>query len=65
MLEYTTPRTPHLNGVIERRFAVIKKGALSMLLNAELNDTAQKMLCVENFNMCERVGKIMANTGST
>ena len=36
-----------------------------MLLNAELNDTAQKMLCVENFNMCERVGKIMANTGST
>ena len=43
-LEYTTPHMPHMNGVIKRRFAVIKEGALAMLINAKLNETAQKML---------------------
>ena len=32
-LEYTTLTTPQLNGVIERRFAVMKEGDLVMLLN--------------------------------
>ena len=43
-LEYTTPHTPHLNGVIETIFAVIKEGALAILLNEKLNATAQKSL---------------------
>ena len=39
-----TPHTPQMNGVIETRCSVIKEGALAMLINAKLNDTAQKML---------------------
>ena len=44
MLDYTTPHTPQFNSVTERIFAVIKEGVLSMLLNTNFNDTAQKML---------------------
>ena len=43
-LEYTNPHKPQMNGVVERIFAVIKEGVLAMLLNANLNDTAQKIL---------------------
>ena len=65
MLEYTTPHTPQLNGVTERKFSIIKEGALAMLLNAKLNDTAQKMLWAEAVHTCKRVRNSMANTGST
>ena len=51
-LEYTTPYTPQLNGVIERRFAVIKEGALEMLLNDKLNDTAKTIMWVEPVHTC-------------
>ena len=57
--------TPQLNIVIERRFSVIKEGALAMLLNAKLNDIAQKMLWKEAVHTCERIRNSMANTGST
>ena len=53
-LEYTTPHTPQLNVVIERRFADIEEGAIAMLLNAKLNDTDQKVLWEEAVHMCER-----------
>ena len=46
-LEYMTQHTPQMNGVIERRFAVIKEKALEMLINAKLNDTDHKMLWAE------------------
>ena len=36
-LEYTTPHTPQLNVVIERRFADIEEEAIAMILNAKLN----------------------------
>ena len=38
---------PQLNVVIERKFAVIKEGALDMLFNEKLNDTYQTMLWAE------------------
>ena len=41
VLEYTTPHTPQLNGIIKRIFSVIKEGALVIIMNTELNDTAQ------------------------
>ena len=44
VLEYTTPYMPHMNRVMERIFALIKEGALAILLNTKLNDTDQKML---------------------
>ena len=46
-MKYTTPDTPQMNKVIDRIFAVIKEGALSMLLNTKLNYTAQKILWAE------------------
>ena len=64
-LEYTDLHTPQLNGVTERKFAVIKEGALEMLLNAKLNYTAHKILCTEAFHMCECVRNSMATKGST
>ena len=54
-LEYTTPHTPQLNGVIEMRFKVINDGALKMVLNNKLNDTAQKLLWIEAVHTCKHV----------
>ena len=51
MLEYTTPNTPQMNGFIERIFAIIKEGALEILINAKLNYTAKKMLWLEAVHM--------------
>ena len=63
--EYTTPHTPQLNGVTERRFSVIKEGALAMLLNSKLNNTYQKVLWVEAVHACKCVRKVTDTTGST
>ena len=65
MLEYTTPHMPQLNGAIERRFAVIKKRALLMLLNEKLNEDAQIILWAEAVQMCKLVRNSMATTDST
>ena len=64
-LEYTTPHTPQPNGVIERRFDVIKEGALVMLINAKQNGKAQKILWSEAVSTCEHVRNSMGTMGST
>ena len=48
-----TPHTLQFNGINERIVAIIKEGALYMLLNAQLNDTAQKILWTESLHTCE------------
>ena len=63
--EYTTPHTPQLSDVIKRRLSAIKKEALKMLLNAKINDTAQKMLWAETVHTCECIRNSMATMGST
>ena len=63
--EHTTPNTPHLNGVTERRLAIIKEWSLAMLLNAKLNETAQKILWAEAIYTCICVINSMDTTGST
>ena len=60
-----TPHAPQMNGVIERRFDVIKEGALEMLLNAKINETDQKILWAEAVHTCKHVRNSMATTGST
>ena len=64
-LDYTTPQTSQLNGVIERRFTIIKKVALAILLNAKLNATAKKILWAEAVHTCKRVINSMDTAGST
>ena len=63
-MEYTTPNTPQLNGIVESRLSVIKKGKLEIILDAKLNDTAQKMMWTEAVHTYERVQNNIANTGS-
>ena len=63
-LKYTTSHTTQFKDVTERRIAYIKEGVLAMILNAKLNDTAQKMLWSETVHTCERVIKRMATTGT-
>ena len=64
-LEYTTLHNPHLNRAIERIFAVIKEGALAMILSVKLNDTAHKMLWEEAVHTCKRIRNSVDTTGST
>ena len=54
-----------MNGVMDRRFAIIKEGELVMLINVKLNDAAQKMLWTEAIHMCEHVRNSMATIDST
>ena len=64
-LKYTTSRPPHVNSIIKRIFAVIKEGALAILLNAKLNDNAQKVFWTEALYTYKRVQNIMETTQST
>ena len=64
-LEYMVPHKTQMIGFIERRFAVIKKGASEMLLNAKLNETAQKILWVEAVHTCKCIRNGMENAGIT
>ena len=54
-----------MNGIIEKKLSVIKEGALAMLSNVKLNETAQKMLWLEAVHTCKHVRNIMATTLST
>ena len=64
-MEYTTPHTPQPNGVVEKRFYIIKEGALEILLNAKIYDTAQKMLWAEAVHSFEQIRNSISTTGST
>ena len=64
-MEYTTPHTPQLNGVVERIFSVIKEGTLAIILSANRNDTYQKMMWAEAVHTCKYVRNSMGITGST
>ena len=64
-LEYTPPHTPQLNRIIERRFFVINEGELAMLINAKLNDAAQKILWEEAVHACKHIRNSIATTGIT
>ena len=64
-MEYTTLHTPQMIIVRERIFAVIKEGALEMLLNAKLNDTDKKMLLAEAVHMYKWVRNSISTKCST
>ena len=63
-MEYTTPHTSQLYGIIEGKFSVIKEEVLVMILNAKLNDTDQKMLCAKAVHTCKHVRNSMATNNS-
>ena len=43
-LEYTAPYTPQMNGVVERRIAVLLNGARASLYAANLTEDSRKKL---------------------
>ena len=64
-MEYTTPHTPHMNGVREIIFSVIKEAELEILLNKKLKNTDQKILWKESVHTRERIINSMTTTGNT
>ena len=46
-MEYTSPYTPQMNGVVERRFAVLKLRSQAMLNQADLSPALRNKLWTE------------------
>ena len=64
-LEYTAPYTPQLNGVVERRIAVLLNGARAFLYAANISEEYQKKLWAEAVNYTEDVRNSMATTNNS
>ena len=64
-LEYTAPYTPQLNGVVERRIAVLLNGARSFLYAANISEEYRKKLWAEAVNCTEDVRNSMATTNNS
>ena len=64
-LQYIAPYTPQLNGVVERRIAVLLNGARAFLYAANFTKDYRKKLWAESVNCTENVRNSMATSGST
>ena len=63
-LEYTAPYTPQMNGVVERRIAVLLSGARASLYAANLTEDSRKKLWAEAVNYNEDVRNSISTTRS-
>ena len=63
-LEYTAPYTPQMNGVVERRIAVLLNGEHASLYAANLAEDSRKKLWAEAVNYNEDVRNSMYTTRS-
>ena len=61
-LEYTAPYTPQMNGVVERRIAVLLGGARAIMFSANLADDAKKKLWAEAVSYMETTRNSMSTT---
>jgi len=61
-LEYTAPYTPQMNGVVERRIAVLLGGARAIMFSANLADDAKKKLWAEAVMYMETTRNSMSTT---
>ena len=61
-LEYTAPYTPQMNGVVERRIAVLLGGARAIMFSANLADEAKKKLWAEAVTYMEMTRNSMSTT---
>ena len=64
-MEYTTPHTPQMNGVVERRIAVLLNGARAAMYAANFNEESRKKLWAETVKYTEDVRCSMATSKST
>jgi hypothetical protein len=62
ILELTAPHTPQQNGVVERRFVVLKQRALAMMIAADLTKQARELLWCEAVNCANDLENISAST---
>ena len=63
-LEYMAPYTPQMNGVVERRIAVLLNAARAFLYAANFTEETRRKLWAEAVNYAEDVRNSMATTGS-
>ena len=61
-LEYTALYTPQMNGVVERRIAVLLGGARAIMFSANLADNAKKKLWAEAVSYMEDTRNSMSTT---
>ena len=54
-MEYTAPYTPQMNGVVERRIAVLLNGARAAMYAANFNEDTRKKLWAEAISYTETV----------
>ena len=59
--EVTPPKTPQMNGVVERRFVTDRLRARAMILAANLNDKLEKTLWAEAVSCAEQIGNLTAS----
>jgi hypothetical protein len=62
VLELTAPNTPQMNGVVERRFVILKQRALAMMVSADLIKTVREKLWCEAVDCGNDLGNISAST---
>ena len=63
-MEYTAPYTPQMNGVVERRIAVLLNGARAAMYAANFNEETRKKLWAETISYTETVRNSMATSRS-
>ena len=61
-MEYTAPYTPQMNGVVERRIAVLLNGARAAMYAANFNEETRKKLWAEAISYTETVRNSMATS---
>ena len=57
-MEFTAPNTPQLNGVVERKFVVIRDRGLAIMLGAGLNEEHQGKLWAEAMNTATKLTNV-------
>jgi hypothetical protein len=62
VLELTAPDAPQQNGVVERRFVVLKQRALAMMITADLAKKTREILWCEAVNCANDLENISAST---
>jgi hypothetical protein len=61
VLELTAPNAPQMNGVVERRFVILKQRALAMMISADLVKTIREKLWCEAVDCANDLENISAS----
>ncbi len=60
-LEWTAPNTPQENGVVERRFAIVRQKVIAMMSQVDLENDMKQMLWAEALATATTLNNITVN----